>query len=131
MKYSFVVKQNSFIYVYKIIQFILSSMIMFYWFHFYLLLIVIIKQNFTFVLPNQNIVHVNDQKTKVEVHALPSNQQWAQLKKSPGKDQLNARHLRDTRGNIMKSVFFIIGGVFILVLVGGIISIIVYYIKKK
>jgi hypothetical protein len=102
-----------------------------YCLYLYLLLFVIIKQDLIFALPNQNIADVNSEDTGVKVLPPVSNRAWAQFKKSPGKDQLNAHHLNDTRGNIMRSVFIIVGGIFILVSVGGIISIVVYYIKKK
>jgi hypothetical protein len=96
-----------------------------------LLLIHFIRLNSIFALPNPHIANANDQQINANVFPSMSNGAWTQLNRNPGKDQLNAYHLRNARGNIIKSVFFIGGGVFILVIIGGIVSVFVYYAKKK
>jgi hypothetical protein len=99
--------------------------------HLWLLLIVIIKPNRIFALPNPATTNGNDQLAHAKVLPPVSDNDWTHIRMNRGKDQLNAHHLRNTRRSIMKSVFIIVGGVFILITVGGIVSIIVYCIKKK
>ncbi len=94
----------------------------FYCFQLCLLLILLIKYDITFALPNPDVDE--------NIRAI-SNDAWIKIKTNPGKDKLNAQLLRNTRGSIMKSVFIVVGGVFILFIIGGFISIGVYYIKKK
>jgi len=91
----------------------------------------LIKQDIIFALPNPNLADFNANHVNANIFPTVSNNTWIKVNMNIGKDKLNAHHLRNTRGNIMKSVFTIVGGVFILFIIGGITSIIVYYVKKK
>ena len=99
----------------------------FYSFQLYLLMIVLIKQKTISTLPtsNNNNMDISDKTIR-----LVSDKAWVKVSMNPGKDKSNAYQLRNTRGNIMKTVIMIISGVFILFFIGGIISIIIYYVKK-
>lgn len=52
-------------------------------------------------------------------------------KVAPGKDQLNAAHTRDTRRSMVASIVLVVGGVGVLITVGGLIGVVVYYMKEK
>ena len=86
------------------------------------LLIILIKFDGNFALPNA--------KADEDIRSV-TNDPWMKVTMKSGKDKMNAQLLRNTRGNIMKTVLVISSGVFILFIVGGLISIAVYYIKKK
>jgi len=103
----------------------------FYSFQLYLLLILLIKYNITSALPDPNVANLNGKNVNVNVIPTVSNNAWIKVTMNSGKDKLNAHHLRNIRGNIMKSAFIIVGCVCILFIIGGISSIIVYYVKKK
>ncbi|CAF1600109.1 unnamed protein product [Rotaria sp. Silwood1] len=92
-------------------------------FHLWLLLYVFIKQDRTLAVPQVDI----DANEFLSVSSTP----WIQLKINLGKDQLNAYHSRNTRANIMKTALIIMSVSLILLCVGGTISIIIYYVKKK
>ncbi len=122
----FVAMQNI---VYHLCQFNLIFIMLnediriFYYVQLCLLLIVLIKFDVNFALPNS--------KVDKDIQGSVSNDPWMKVTMKSGKDKLNAQLLKNTRGNIMKSVLIISGGVFILFIVGGLISIAVYYLKKK
>jgi hypothetical protein len=84
-----------------------------------------------FGLPNPHVANLNGQQININTYPTVSDKAWSKVQINPGKDKLNAHNLRNTRGNIMKSVFIIIGGVFLLFIIGGIISIIIYCVEKK
>jgi hypothetical protein len=99
--------------------------------HFGLLLILFIRHDITIAFPNSEIANINGEDFDTTSLSLVHNNVWIQVTMDPGKDQLNANSLRATRVNIMGSVFMITASVLILVIVGGIISVIIYYVKKK
>ncbi len=103
----------------------------FYSFQIFMLLILLIQQCITSALPNPNVADSNGKNVDAKVIGVLSNNAWMKVTMNPGKDKLNVHRLRNIRGNIMKSVSIIVGGVFILFIIGGITSIIVYYVKKK
>ncbi|CAF0768143.1 unnamed protein product [Adineta steineri] len=97
----------------------------------YLLLILIITVTEKFALPNSHVMNVNNsQSINESISRSISKNAWSEIKTNHGKDRLNSYHLKHTRGNIIKFVFTIIGVVCILIIIGGTISTIVYYIKK-
>ena len=60
-----------------------------------------------------------------------SNNAWMPGKVNPGKDQLNAAHLRNSRMDMMKSVFIAVGLIVIVVVVGGVVGMLVHYVKQR
>ena len=60
-----------------------------------------------------------------------SNNAWMPGKVNPGKDQLNAAHLRNSRMDMMKSVFIAVGLIVIVVVVGGVVGMLVHYFKQR
>jgi hypothetical protein len=82
----------------------------------------LIKFDINFALPNLDVDE--------DIRAI-SNDAWMKVTMNPGKDKLNVQLLRNTRQSMMKSVFIIVGGVSILFITGGLISIALYYVKKK
>jgi hypothetical protein len=102
-----------------------------YFFQCYLLVVLLIQQDILSALPTPNVANANNKLVNTKVTPTVSNNVWVKLTSNPGKDKLNARQLKDTRTNIVKTVVVIVGSVSILFIIGGIISIIVYYVKKK
>ncbi|CAF2078048.1 unnamed protein product [Rotaria magnacalcarata] len=97
-----------------------------YPFHMYFLLYLCVNQDINFALPNVQSKDINE----IIFSSLPNRDQL-QVKINRGKDQLNAYHSTNTRANVIKTVFIIVGGILMLAIVGGIISIIVYYVKQE
>ncbi|CAF0959348.1 unnamed protein product [Rotaria sordida] len=102
-----------------------------YPFHLWLLLYLFIKQDITFAVPQIDIGNINSKDIDTNEYSPVSVTTWIQLKMNLGKDHLNAYHSRKTRPTIMKATFIMISSILILLSVGGIISIIVYYVKKE
>lgn len=84
----------------------------------YSLFILLIHENQTFILSDVNERDATDIT-------------WAKVSINPSNDKHNVRLLKDTRSNILKLSLLIISGVFILFLIGAIVSVIVFCVKKK
>ncbi|UJR31807.1 hypothetical protein I4U23_019284 [Adineta vaga] len=84
----------------------------------------------SFALSNLYVTNIDDGYANENILPLISNEDQIRVKTSFGKDKLNAAHLRDTRQSMLKSIPLVATGVLMLIMIGGIISVIVYHIKK-
>lgn len=96
-----------------------------------LLLFLLIEEDKIFALPNPNLVNSNNNDVILKGLPAVTNKPWSKLTLNPGKDKLNARQIRNKRTNITETIIILSGSIGVLFVFGGIISIIVYYIKKK
>ena len=87
----------------------------------YSLFILLIHENQTFVLSDV------DEPLDRDVTDIT----WAKVSINSINDKHNVRLLKDTRSNILKLSLLIISGIFILFLIGAIVSVIVFCVKKK
>lgn len=96
----------------------------------YLLLILMVQVGNSLARPSSHATTMDDEYAGSRRIRSVSEDDRTRTKMQPGKDQLNAAHLRDTRKSIVKSIVMIAGGVTILITAGGLISMLVYRLKK-
>ena len=93
--------------------------------------LLIIYVHATFAIPNPYAFDINSQGIDPSVPSLVPVQTWTQVNMSLGKDHLNNNHSTNIRKNILKSIMVVAVAILILMITGGIISVIVYRVKKK
>lgn len=102
-----------------------------YSFRIYLLIIFINGLEKNFALSNLYRTHnTGDESIDENISSSIAYDNRIQMRTSFDKDKLNAAHLRETRESMLKSIALISVGVVSLILIGGIVGIIVYYVKK-
>lgn len=92
----------------------------------YFLFILLIDENYqAFVLS-----HPSREPIERNIRAI-NETNWKGTSNDQSKDKLNMWLIKDIRSNIMKTAFLIAGGILILFVTSGLVSVIVYYVKKK
>ena len=93
--------------------------------------LLLVYERTTFAVPDPNAFDINGQSIDQNVPSSVPVGTWTQVNTSFGKDQLNSNHSTNIRKNTLKSIMVIAVAILILMIIGGIISVIVYHVKKN
>lgn len=96
-----------------------------------LIFILLLELNITTGIPNPSGMKNPKSNANAIGNSESNSASWSKSDMNAGKYTFNAQQLKNTRRDIVKYVSFTVGGMLLLFLIGGIVGVVVYYVKKK